>query len=346
MDVKYKKYENLKFAYIQHNLHERSEIQSIIKKLEIEIPNEIRIGCPITFYNFIPSYSSGVDFEIGFEVSKQFTSCEIHFREIDKLEVLSLTHKGSLTELGKSYQKLFAYANKNCVISDEFCREIYKSDLAKGVVEIELQFVIHNWFEKFKVNIKHYNDFEENFDQHNVPELMDTESRKFHFVKDALIKLDKIANEDQKYEILSKCAHVFPQKAIQRAQKVYNQVYAQSENKITAIDAVLDFMITDPAWGSPKTRIDNAIFTIKNPSNKKAYDKAKTEEERRKAYCFCPLIKNHLEDEDLSDSFCYCSSGWERRQWEEILGEKVKVEVVKSLLKGDRECQFKVVVSE
>lgn len=62
---------------------------------------------------------------------------------------------------------------------------------------------------------------------------------------------------------------------------------------------------------------------------------------KRKHCCHCPLVRNHL-GEGISPTFCYCGSGWYRQQWEGILGKPVKVEILKSLLKGDDICQFAI----
>ena len=48
----------------------------------------------------------------------------------------------------------------------------------------------------------------------------------------------------------------------------------------------------------------------------------------------------------MSDTFCYCSAGWERQQWEGAIGQPVRVDVVKSLLKGDDLCEFAIHLPE
>jgi len=55
----------------------------------------------------------------------------------------------------------------------------------------------------------------------------------------------------------------------------------------------------------------------------------------------CVLVSNHL-DQGMPTSFCYCGSGWYRRQWERAIGKTVTIQVVKSILKGDEVCQFAI----
>ena len=68
------------------------------------------------------------------------------------------------------------------------------------------------------------------------------------------------------------------------------------------------------------------------------YENAQTEAERKSAYCFCPIVRNRLE-QGMPTTFCYCGAGWYRRQWEGATGKAVKITIVKSILKGDDKCQ-------
>ena len=44
----------------------------------------------------------------------------------------------------------------------------------------------------------------------------------------------------------------------------------------------------------------------------------------------------------LSDTHCFCGSGWYDQLWEGILGRPVDVEVLQSILKGDDCCTFAI----
>lgn len=43
---------------------------------------------------------------------------------------------------------------------------------------------------------------------------------------------------------------------------------------------------------------------------------------------------------------CNCSLGWQKRTWETVLGKKVDVELVESVLRGGKRCVFRVRVSD
>jgi predicted hydrocarbon binding protein len=48
----------------------------------------------------------------------------------------------------------------------------------------------------------------------------------------------------------------------------------------------------------------------------------------------------------MSITFCFCGAGWFRQQWEGAIGKPVRIEVVKSVLKGDDVCQFAIHLPE
>ncbi|MFW9830492.1 MAG: hypothetical protein ACFFD8_01755 [Candidatus Thorarchaeota archaeon] len=65
---------------------------------------------------------------------------------------------------------------------------------------------------------------------------------------------------------------------------------------------------------------------------------------RKKRYYFChnPWIRHALlkEDHPIDPVFCGCSAGYFKNFWEAILNQPVKVEVVKSVIRGDPICEF------
>jgi hypothetical protein len=87
-------------------------------------------------------------------------------------------------------------------------------------------------------------------------------------------------------------------------------------------------------------RDGDVIYSEKSPARPTAYENAKTVDEKRRAYCFCPLIRGGLDE--IPESFCYCGAGWPKQLWEGILEQPLQVEVVKSLTKGDDTCEFAI----
>ena len=88
-------------------------------------------------------------------------------------------------------------------------------------------------------------------------------------------------------------------------------------------------------------RFDGKVLHVsKVPYNKKAYMEAKTHPEKRKAYCFCNLVRE-AKDPKIDPIFCYRAAGWARQFWEPILEVEFKrCTITHSILKGDDFCAW------
>ncbi len=56
--------------------------------------------------------------------------------------------------------------------------------------------------------------------------------------------------------------------------------------------------------------------------------------------CGCPLVKNGIVK--LSGTLCYCSRGWVRKVFETLLRKDIRVEIEKSIGRGDDFCEYSV----
>ncbi|MBN1327146.1 MAG: GyrI-like domain-containing protein [Candidatus Cloacimonetes bacterium] len=326
------------------NLKNRIEIFAALEDMHKYMEPDKVTGPDFCIFMFISSYSSGFEVKFGFPVESGWPGNEkLKVEQLPNLEVLSMKHSGNSTEINKSYGKLYQYAASKGLISDEFCREVYHLN-DKGEKEIELQFVIHNWINLLSANLDSVLQSEKRAEIMTDAErlvLDSDETQRFQWIKEMMKRLDEKTSETERYEILTRCAHVFPAGQLKKLAETYQKSLTQNKNHLEAVDAVIEFIRQDPGWGKVPVRKGNTILSTKNPSNPKAYEEAETEAEKRKAYCFCSQIRNNLEA-GLSPTYCYCGAGWERQQWEAALGRPVKVEVLKSLLKGDDCCQFAI----
>jgi hypothetical protein len=258
---------------------------------------------------------------------------------------LSYRHQGSLDEINQSYTQLYTFTSKHGLISDEFGIEIYpdKTDPLNG--PIDLFFVIHNWNHIFSNNIERVLGPDARDEIMQGAENLTIESsphERFLWAKGAMQRIALLADDFEKYDIISSCAHVFPKTQIAKLHNVYIQAREESNDSLTAVDAVIQFMDTDPGWGDKQSyREGNIVYSTKAPRDAKGHAEAKTIAEKRRAYCFCPIVNQFL-DEGMPIEYCNCGGGWFRQQWEGALEKPVRVEVMKSILNGDDVCQFAV----
>ncbi len=89
-------------------------------------------------------------------------------------------------------------------------------------------------------------------------------------------------------------------------------------------------------------RLGDRIYVTKIPFAPKQYLAEKDPTMKRYYACHCPLVRTAIRDgkPQISPMFCYCSGGYEKLHFEVIFGEPVEVELLESVLKGDRRCRF------
>ena len=322
----------------------RAELPVVLQQLAQEVPGGAIAGPAFAIFHFVTSVKDGSDVEVGFPVSRTVETAQLRTRLLPPLEVLVLRHTGPLDTLRESYAKLYGYAYGQGVISDEFCREIYLDLRDVAHCEVELQFVAHNWSALLARNIERVlgSAAQEAVMQGSDAIVVETAlGDRFQWVKQALERLGDLADEGQKYDLLSSCAHVFPAEQVGKLKAVYEGVRERTGDALQAVDAVITFMDGDPGWQKGSQREGRIIYAAKSPRDPQAYEKAQSEAERKQAYCFCPIVRRHL-DQGMPTSFCYCGAGWYRRQWEGAIGRPVTIEVVQSILKGDDVCRFAI----
>jgi predicted ArsR family transcriptional regulator len=102
----------------------------------------------------------------------------------------------------------------------------------------------------------------------------------------------------------------------------------------------------DPDLRKHKGDIDGFIREYQKQSNDNiTYDREKgiiTAVGQERSECACPLIALNL----TSVKACNCTLGYTQRIYETVLGKKVQVELMESVLRGGKRCAVKVRVLE
>ena len=317
--------------------YEGKKIPLMFERL-FEECKEYVCGPAITVYDY-GVYSDGIEVEVCFQVTQPIETGEVKSSTLESVEVLSLIHKGPYEKMRESFRRLYGYIKEHGITATSFGREItlkFNPDNPEENVT-EIQSVLHKWDERFAKNLDRVlgSEARKEITQESdkLFTLESTIDERAKWIKAAMERLDEIADEEQKYDILSCCAHDFSQKRIAKLRAIYE--------KSRDLDEVIKAMHEDPAWYEKPRREGNTIYVRKIPFDSENYKKATDKDEKRKHYCHCAMVRNHLK-EGISTTFCYCGSGWYRQQWEGILRKPVKVEIQKSLLKGDDTCEFAI----
>ncbi|MFW9982510.1 MAG: GyrI-like domain-containing protein [Candidatus Thorarchaeota archaeon] len=294
-------------------------------------------GVPIVIHHWPLRDDNGYDMDVCIPIDSEIKSSEFDTMILKGGHVASLMHKGAYEKIGETYSKMVTdFYSHGLPIAESGRMEYPNLDLedpTKNVIEVQL--VLHDWENKFSQNLRRVlgSDVEKQV-MAGFNELILTASHeeRTKAIITALETLETVADDSQRYEILSRCAHVYPPELI----PPMRELWLSTKN----IDAVIDKMKELGGYYPKCTRNGRVISQVKNPANPKAFEEAKTREEKRKAYCFCPLIKESLDK--VPSTFCNCSAGWPRQIWEGILGERVRVDIVKSLLNDDDYCEFDI----
>ncbi len=347
-EIQYKKIEQQLVCYRRFNLKDRAEIPAAIRELAGEIPASIIAGAPYCILQYFSSYPEGYEAEVGLPLNQPFENDRVKSKTTPEMEVLSIAHAGSPDTLRETKLKLQRFTAGHALISDEFTREVYP-DWDKPAGTIEAQFVIHNWNARFARNLERVlgkKDCDQVMGGVEKIGLDATPGERFEWAKGAIEKLNDQADDFQRYDIVSSCSHVYPPGQLAKLRQVFLEARARLADPLAAVDAVLAFMASDPGWGEKGARREGRIlYHTKNPADPEGHASAKTAEEKRAAYCFCPIIRDRL-DAGMPVTYCYCGAGWYRQQWEAATGLPVRVEVLGSVLKGDDACSFAVSLAD
>lgn len=106
-------------------------------------------------------------------------------------------------------------------------------------------------------------------------------------------------------------------------------------------EEVVSYVRAHPTIGSGIRDGDRVIIT-KIPYMTKQFLQETDEKMRRYYFCHNPWIREALKEEDqpIDPIFCGCSAGYFKDFWEAVLGQPVRVEVLKSFINGDDICEF------
>ena len=133
------------------------------------------------------------------------------------------------------------------------------------------------------------------------------------WIKELLKNLDKNLDETKRIEIMEACGEKCPFTHLTDERLL--DIKKESKDEVEFIKQL-----------SQKWRVkieDNNIYVV--------FDK-----------CYCPLINEDINE--ASKTLCYCTQGNIKKKFRLGLGRDVKVFMEKTILAGDSECRFKVLV--
>ncbi len=338
--IVYKRLEPIPIAFIKTRIDTRAEIPPLFDRLRLICGDPSDTGYPMVIFHG-GAVKDGYLIEAAFPVTRPVETGEVHTRTLEAVPALTILHHGAHQTIRETMLKLYDYLGKHAWTTSLFRREIYRVlDPANPESNVtEVQIVLHEWDCLFAEGAeKALGSAARQHLMQGIESITPDSSFAEYtaWIQGAIERLDALTdNDEQKCQVVSHCAHVFPQERIDHLRAIYER---------GTVDDVLREMYTDDFWYEKPVRRDNVIYMRKNPYDPDGYANAATPAERRRAYCHCPFVHPYLDELSarLSPTFCFCGAGWYRRLWEGILGQPVKIEQVETLLKGHDQCTMTI----
>jgi effector-binding domain-containing protein len=334
-EIHHKKLDRIMATTIHLTIREREELYPVFESIGREAHGKVA-GPPFAVFHWDTGVE-GVEVDAGFPVSGAVSLSGATMKTFEEAEAFVLVHVGPYEELRQRYSMLYTQLYARGIPASLLSREIFqKYDVKNPKKNVtEVQVLVHDWESRLARAVEDLLGAEARAHVMMGSELLIPDSSKeerTRWVREAVERLDKLTDDEQRYDILSRCAHVFPEERIQRLKNIYERT--------GQIKAVLEQMEQDQEWYETPMMEGTCIRVRKVPYNRKTYEAATTAIDKKNAYCHCPMVRGLFEE--MPPSFCYCGSGWYRRLWEGILGGPVRVRIEKTVTKGDDYCEFTI----
>jgi hypothetical protein len=329
------------FAGIRRPITERAELEPRVKELDAACAGSI--AGPLTHIFRFDTPVEGYDSEIGYPVSAPVEVGSITTHTLREMHFYSRVHDGPMDTLRVTRSSLYDYMNTTGLSPELELVEVFPEhrmgEPPGGPVQVMASFLA--WPEVYRAQLERVLGREaaaavwlggEALTPHTPVDPRCT------WVGESIDCLKACSTPDQQFDILSRVALVRPQEDILPYKAIYEKT-----GDITAVFRAQEEKLSQTRTGGfidPPRCSGSILHTSKVPYNREAYDAASTPRERRRAFCFCNLIRE-ADEPRVDPIFCYRAAGWARQFWEPILGvEFTSCTITASILKGDGFCAW------
>ena len=330
---------DLRIASIKTEIADRKELGALFKEVKAACGTAVS-GGPLLLWH-TGTGLKGMLVEAAYPVSKAVRRGRVATRDLKGGPAYTTIHRGPVDGIDITvHRRYVGKLYEQGIVLLGPLREVYLAqDRARPEDDsTELQVLSHEWTCRLAHGIgAALGPKAEGLVMQGVQALgpASTKEDRYAGVKSARERLDAATrDEGKKYLSVSGCADDFPPNRLEHLREVYL--------RRRSVDDVLEDMLGDNFWYAGPVRKGVVVYETKLPVDQEGHKRAKTREERRKAYCHCILLNHFINDGDVSPTYCYCGAGWYRQLWEAITGAPVHIEAVRLLTRGDEECTFAV----
>jgi predicted hydrocarbon binding protein len=138
--------------------------------------------------------------------------------------------------------------------------------------------------------------------------------KKASYLNKVMMNIEDKIGSNQLRMIMEKCGmECIGKSVLEKAKNIYK--------KNSSIDTFIDELNKNHIGGGYLKLNGNIIEAV--------YDK-----------CYCGSVSKTRQT--VSINYCYCSTGWYKRLFEEIFDKEVKVEIMQSIINGADSCKFNI----
>ena len=330
------------FAGWRQPIKSRDELSDRMKEVRATCA-DVAIG-PLTHIFRFDTPVEGSDSEIGFPVSEPINQGPVRTHTLRRLDFFSATHRGPASALRETSVQVYGHMNRVGLAPELELVEIYHNydPENENANQIEVRGAFLAWPEIYRQQLLRVLGEEvagKIWEGGDVITPFTLVNERAAWVGKSLGRLKKHSNQDQQFDILSRVALMRPAEDTVKFRAIYEESGRSIQAVLNAQNKDLEATPTG-GWIDPPYCNDKVLHLSKVAYRRKAYDKAETPEDLRRAYCFCSLIRE-AKDPKVDPIFCYRAAGWARQFWEPILGiEFTSCDITRSILKGDRFCAW------
>ncbi len=154
-----------------------------------------------------------------------------------------------------------------------------------------------------------------------------TDQRKIaEWIKNAMATLDASVDEQSRVQIMQNCGY----NCAKKNSKVIERAVARRK-KYASINEFLAAEQQKPMKGTRLAQEGNILYQFYTPQ---AFT--------RPMRCYCGLLRGLPNDESVSKTYCNCAKGFVEKYWENVLEKPVKIDLLQSVVAGDKECKFAI----
>jgi len=348
--------EPLHVLTVRRSLADQTEVARALSELLPGVKDVI-VGPPLALRTGFPR-DGKADFDLAFPIREPIEREGFVAKELPSLPVFSIVHEGALkegpegTNLADTWKGFVEFVGgRSILVGDDPVRFVYHDGLEsvgseneRVVLEVQYAYHLPMWLSAFEEGVTASVDAEAAkrvmAGSEGLAEALDG-AKAAEWVQGATARLDQeVRDERARACILNDCAHHYIVQSGELLRAAWDEVGHDLRKLLTKI--------TDEPFLGSKYWLEESgdvarIFIERRPARQEAYDEASDPVEKRYHACFCPLVRDAIrEGKPVSRTFCHCSSGWYVQEWENVFGEKPRVDLIDTMLNGADACLFAV----